>query len=548
MKKKILVCCNVYPPHFIGGAELIAHYQAKTLQQMGHQVVVFAGGPQAGSERYSVKRERYDGLLVYRVCLHPTDYRAEFINFFHRRVEQHFETLLNEFSPDVVHIHNVIGLSVGLMRIAGRKNIKVVLTLHDHWGFCHKNTLIKLGTEICGDYRKCAECLPFVKDEDGNQVPIRLRRDFLAVALRSVDVFISPSQYLADAYIRAGFPPERFRVIWYGMDVRRFEKIAKVQDGEHIRFSLVSYMGRHKGVHTLLEALPLLSRKRKVKINFVGEGAERDSYERRARELGWEKSVRFWGHVDNRSIERVYQETDVLVLPSVWPENQPVSITEAMASRIPVIASRIGGIPELVEDGNTGYLFEAGNTRDLAQKMSTFIEDPSQVNAFGENAFRKIARNTLESQVRRIAEVYDEEIRLRDAASLADESLIVCLGKRIEQGWAHALNSWEDRDSWKFVMAEWVDEELLQKAKLLWIVDKGASMADVEVGLKSQIPLLVPEDNVPLADLCRYGQCGLYYKDAFEVMICIEYLMKNEAIRRAMGQNGHRLISTMGAP
>src|SRR5581483_8470924 len=203
MKKKVLICCNVYPPNFIGGAELIAHYQAKTLQQRGHHVAVFAGDLQSKGERHSLKCEEYDGLLVYRVCLHLIDHQAEFMNFFHQRIEQHFETLLNEFSPDVVHIHNVIGLSVGLIRVARRKNIKVVLTLHDHWGFCHKNTLLKLGTEICGDYRKCAECLPFVKDEDGNQVPIRLRRDFLAVALRSVDVFISPSRYLADAYIRA---------------------------------------------------------------------------------------------------------------------------------------------------------------------------------------------------------------------------------------------------------------------------------------------------------------------------------------------------------
>ena len=66
----------------------------------------------------------------------------------------------------------------------------------------------------------------------------------------------------------------------------------------------------------------------------------------------------------------------MLILPSIWPENQPVSITEAMACSLPVIAARMGGIPELVEDEKTGYLFEAGNPKDLALKMSAFLADP----------------------------------------------------------------------------------------------------------------------------------------------------------------------------
>src|SRR5712692_1421959 len=269
MKKRIVICCNVYPPNFLGGAELIAHYQAKALKQLGHEVVIFTGDTQHCGKRYSLRREAYGDLTVYRVSLWPTDYQSEFVNFSHREVEQHFDALLEDFSPDVVHLHNLIGLSVGIIHLAKRRKIKTVLTVHDHWGFCYKNTLLKYGAEVCSNYTRCAKCMPFVQDGDGKQIPIRLRRDFLAMQLSEVDVFISPSRYLAEAYIEAGLPASRFKVILYGIDVKRFENLRKIQASGYVRFSYIGHLGRHKGVHTILEALSLLGERTQVRINLV---------------------------------------------------------------------------------------------------------------------------------------------------------------------------------------------------------------------------------------------------------------------------------------
>ena len=84
--------------------------------------------------------------------------------------------------------------------------------------------------------------------------------------------------------------------------------------------------------------------------------------------------VRFTGKIGNEQIDGILQNTDVLILPSVWPENQPVTILEAMASGMPVIGSRIGGIPELIDDGVTGYLFNPSDATDLAAKMTLLME------------------------------------------------------------------------------------------------------------------------------------------------------------------------------
>ena len=140
---RILICCNIYPPHFIGGAELVAHYQGKHLVAAGHEVRVFTGDTQPIGQRHDLRTEIYDGLTVHRVHLNGVDYPSDYVNFSHPRVEAHFSSVLADFRPDVVHCHNIIGLSVTILQMASEFGARVLLTLHDHWAFCFKNTIMK---------------------------------------------------------------------------------------------------------------------------------------------------------------------------------------------------------------------------------------------------------------------------------------------------------------------------------------------------------------------------------------------------------------------
>jgi glycosyltransferase involved in cell wall biosynthesis len=494
MKKKIVICSNAYPPNFIGGAELIAHNQAKTLKKLGHDVVVFTGDTQVQvfGKRHSLRRDTYDGLTVYRIYLTPQDYQSDFINFTHKKVEEHFKKLLDSFSPDIVHFHNIIGLSVGLIHIAKHKGIKTILTVHDHWGFCHKNTILKSSEEICHDYR-CAECMSIIPDEDCKNIPIRMRKDFIAIQLSDVDAFISPSQYLADAYIRAGIPKEKFNVIWYGINVQQFAHISKTPMNRRIRFTFVGYFGRHKGIHILLNALPFVGNYDHFEVNLVGDGELMANLKQQVKAMGLNNLVKFWGKSNN--IEKAYRETDIFILPSIWPENQPVTITEAMASRLPVIASDAGGIPELVKDGKTGYLFEVGNAKDLAQKMSEFILHPDRIKTFGENGYKEIINNTFENQSDKILQVYNEKV-LDQVKQPREEMLIACIGKRVNPQCAQTMNSFLNEGQqciFRFVMSDWVQEDQFRMLKLLWVVDEEINQKDIIIGLMNKLPLLVPE-------------------------------------------------------
>jgi hypothetical protein len=100
----------------------------------------------------------------------------------------------------------------------------------------------------------------------------------------------------------------------------------------------------------------------------------------------------------------------------------------------------------------------------------------------------------------------------------------------------------ESKRRWRVMMADWLDEEQLKQAKLLWATSRHAKVEDVAVGLRNQLPLLVDAENEELRSLCAEGECGLWYRDPFEAVECLTLLTEQEATRRTLGQNGFRLL------
>lgn len=538
--KKILICTNAYPPHFIGGAELIAHQHAHVLKRLGYDVAVFAGELNNRRWQYKVRQDTYESIPVHRIMLHHLDFSGDFINFYNKKIDNLFENLLNDFKPDVVHFHNVCGLSVGLFRAAKCRGIKTVLTLHDYWAICYKNTFLKHDNTLCdGNLLSCYECRTSVSGGGWTNVPIHMRRDFIFSQFDYIDIFISPSQYLAERYTRAGVPPEKMQVLANGVNIERFASIQRNKYAGSLRFSYIGYLGRHKGVHTIIEALPQIGAEKKYQLNIIGDGDERSTLENQIKTLELKDRVRFWGKVSHNQIERVFKETDVLILPSIWPENHPVSITEAMAARIPVIASRIGGMPELVDEGSTGYLFAPGNAHDLAMKMNRCLYDADNLKALGENAYNKISGRTVENQVRLIAKLYEQQ-EIKPLQEHNKKKYILCIGKTVHPDCARAIDifSKEAGNDYRFMMLDWVGEAEISKATLLWVVDLAVLYEEVILVMKRKLPLLVPESDEALNRLCRNAQCGLYYSNIFEAVECLKFLTKNINKGIEMGNNG----------
>jgi len=424
--KNILICCNAYPPNFIGGAELIAHYQALELQKKGYTVKVFTGDLQSDTEHYGIRKESFDGIEVYRVKLTLADFDAGTVNFRHTIVEQHFEHLIETFNPSIMHMHNIMGLSVALGSIAKKYAIKTVMTLHDGWGFCYRNTMMRENGTFCHDFKECHACMPSFLDEEMGEVPISMRQDYFTLAFQDIDLFISPSDYLKEQYLKAGFNEANIKVLTNGIDIDKFN-LPQIKS-DKIRFTFIGHLGEHKGVKLILEALALLQSKDNIHLNIVGEGGLKDALQSYIDTHHLTPYVKLLGKVPNHDIPSLFSKTDVYILPSQWPENQPVTITEAFASKVPVIGTDFGGIKELVTHKERGLLFPMGDTESLAKQMQYFIDHPEKIKEFGNNAFAFIQHKTFDKQVKKLIPYYQEPLSL---TAKERPFIVACVGARI---------------------------------------------------------------------------------------------------------------------
>ncbi len=219
MSRRILICSNLYPPGFLGGAELIAQRQAESLSELGNSVFVFSGDTAPFRQRYEVRYDTSGTLPVFRLQLEEVDFWLRYsTEFYDRRKESIFDDVVRLLRPDIVHFHNLHGLSAGLIQVAKANGARAVLTVHDHWAFCLHNTLLRTDGHACVDRQDCQGCLDGLEGEKSAKiVPSALRNEYVAANYALLDAIISPSRYLARAYSESGFRAEKIHVITNGL-------------------------------------------------------------------------------------------------------------------------------------------------------------------------------------------------------------------------------------------------------------------------------------------------------------------------------------------
>ncbi len=400
---KILIAVHHFPPRYTGGAEWRAYRTAAALQARGHSVrVVCVERVDAGTgdgvswedgvyERVAVRR------LSFNLTAAPDPSRWEYDNVW---IGDHLQGWLDADQPDILHMIGGYLLSGRTLRVAQERRIPTVLSLTDFWFLCPRITLLRADKHLCTlpvPGAACARCqgeekrryrwpgrvAPRLMDAfwRGQQTPIRsveARRAFLLQTLNQVDRIVSPSQFMLRTHVEAGVVPKRIGFSRQGHDFPGLKpELLEKAPGAVLRVGYLGQIDWLKGVHVLFEAVRQMPGA-PLAVRVYGDTRPFPDYVRQLRRLAaGDGRLELAGRYPRAELSRVLQGLDVVVVPSVWYENSPNSILEALAHRTPVIASDLGGMAELVQDGQNGLLFAPGDPASLARQLQRLLDDPS---------------------------------------------------------------------------------------------------------------------------------------------------------------------------
>jgi glycosyltransferase involved in cell wall biosynthesis len=314
----------------------------------------------------------------------------------------------DRFGPDIAHLHNVYHqLSPSILSALRRRGVPAVMTLHDYKLVCPTYRLLDHG-------QLCEACLPrrlwnpVLRRCQGGSLTastaaaVELSVHTLLGAYGHVARFACPSRFLLGKMREGHVYPARLRWLPNFVDLERWTPSAEPGTG-------AVYAGRlsdEKGVDVLIRAVALAPG---AQLEIVGDGPARPGLETLVDQLGLRDRVTFHGRLDAGSLAGVLTRAAVAVVPSRWYENQPLAVLEAFASGLPVVATDLGGIPELIEPGVDGQLVPADDPPALAAALRPFLEDPSLALRAGAAGRAKVEReHGPELHLERLMTIYDE--------------------------------------------------------------------------------------------------------------------------------------------
>lgn len=365
---RALFILNTFPPFYTGGAEVSAYHTARGLLQNGVDCsALILNNRQAApvDEWFTL-----DGLPVHRIHAAPRP-RSAGRDVFDIRLYHATIAELRRLEPEVAHIHNVSGASLAPYVACRALGVPVVATLHDYWLLCANNSLYREDGTICDALAGPNGCGRCFRGYD-YWADIPFRRTVFRALTANARRFISPSQRLINIHIRTGYRPQRFALVPYGLDEEiqtpRNSGIRNIISTAS-EFNTVVFAGggtRTKGVEVLLKALPaMIERVPRLRVVVVGGGEPAFLNQLRA----FAPTVRVLSYVPFGEMRMLFGSAQLTLSPSTWHDNSPVVIYENQQMGTPVVGANVGGIPELLREGDTGYLFPAGDADALAEKV-----------------------------------------------------------------------------------------------------------------------------------------------------------------------------------
>lgn len=372
-----------------GGAETVCFNTGKLLEEHGHKVVYFTlkwfhNKPSPFSKYFPESKETRDGLLKQVKNL---------INYFyHFEAAKKIEQLILDEKPDLAHIHLMWGqITPSIFPVLKKYHIPILFTVHDYRIVCPAYTFRDGNGRICEacqgrHFYKCFThtCCKGSKMMSAIMAAEQYFRNVFFNPAKYIDGFIYVSNFARS--IQEKYMPllkSKPNITLYNFSTSIVcEPRTMPTDKYFLFFGRLSY---EKGVMTLLKAFKDLPQ---CRLKVVGTGPKEEELKAFARDNGM-KNVMFLGYKTGKELTDLVSNAYFVIVPSEWYENNPMTIIEAYSVGTPVIGARIGGIPEIVVDGQTGFRFESGNVEDLCRIIL-------QADSLDSNAYTALSRGTID--------------------------------------------------------------------------------------------------------------------------------------------------------
>ncbi|PIR75438.1 MAG: hypothetical protein CO030_03500 [Candidatus Magasanikbacteria bacterium CG_4_9_14_0_2_um_filter_42_11] len=404
----ICVINNLYPPLARGGAEQVVEKTVAGLLDAGHSVVLITlgkgGTDVATPPNLPLKR---GGTCVNTYVYHPwnlffyTDahkhgFLARFVwhlvDMFHVGSARFVREVLEKEQSDVVHTHNLMGLGFLIPRVIRSLRIRHVHTVHDVQ-LVEPSGIILKQKEHAFRY---------------NGLPTRVYAGLMRRLMGSPDVVISPSNFLLEFYRRwKFFPQSQFVQLRNPMTFSLINnKQLTINNANAFHFYYIGQVEEHKGVLFLLKTILNFSTEKDCELHIVGDGSILEDVKKKAEK---DERVIIHGRVSREKLPDIFADADMVIVPSLCYENSPTVIFESFAFGVPVLASHIEGIAELIEEGKQGITFRAGDEKELSEKLSWCLDHAEDVADMGMHTGTFLKAMSSQEYVPTLLSLYEEK-------------------------------------------------------------------------------------------------------------------------------------------
>ena len=400
----ILYLIHQFYPNHHSGTERVIFETASYMQKLGCQVTILTYSyeddvtyPHQMNELL-YKEFMFEGLKVIAVKSNDLEYNAGYLIGSESAV---YEFLIKKINPDIIHVGHLINMN-GFLQAGIRQDIPYLLSLTDFWLICHQAQMLHKNGECCAGPEGGKQCKLTCSGLEKEYYEKRFEQ--ASEILQNSSANIVSSKFLRNMMEHS---IENFKSIYipYGLNFAYLSIKNKLYDkNSKLNILFSGTLSEHKGIKIAIKAFKRLKNKN-IYLNIYGDGPLKEYVISVSKS---ESNINYLGTYSKKDTKILIEENDLILVPSIWYENNPIILQEMIAANLPPIVSNIGSLTEMVDDLKTGFVFTAGSSSDLRKVIEQIASNMGQLNEIKKNMYKNYKIITIEQQCLAYRELYTQ--------------------------------------------------------------------------------------------------------------------------------------------